>query len=219
MPPKQTKKTTDNAAKNDPAESINNLSTIKKEWIDNVNEIVTIREKLVLLEKRNEELVNKIWEIMNKNPSEQVVIESVHKEEEKKSVKSKKVEVETEDSETKPKSKTTTKSKAKQEAKPEVEPEEDEKPLPIKKAVSAKKDTKETKEIKDKKDTKKPAAPAPAVKGKISAPSKGTPKPKTVDSDDEKPKPTINDDSSSDTEIDSLSSVSDESDASGGEDD
>jgi hypothetical protein len=228
MPPKQTKKiTTDNATKDEKSESSSNLITIKKEWIDNVNDIIGLRDRLVILEKRNEEIINKIWEIMNKNPSEQIIIESVQKEEIK-TIKSKKTE-ETDDSDTKPKA-TATKVSAKSKAKPEVENEDsetkpkatsgnkasakskpkpevesdDEKPAPVKKATPAKKETKDTKE------TKKTATAVIAVtapKGKISAPSKGTPKPKLVESDDEKPKPNLNNDDSSDTEVDSLSSV------------
>ena len=70
MPPKQTKKTTTSATN---TTAISNdetaLNSIKKEWADNVSEIISLREKLSTLEKRNEEIVNKIWEIMHKNPS------------------------------------------------------------------------------------------------------------------------------------------------------
>jgi hypothetical protein len=254
MPPKQTKKTiTDNASassNDNNSEASPNLISIKKEWIDNVNEIISIREKLVILEKRNEELVNKIWEIMNKNPSEQVIIDSIQKEEPK-STKSKKSE-EQEDSETKPK---VTKASVKSKAKPEIENDDiDTKPkasatkAPVKSKAKSEVETddSETKSkasatkasVKSKakpdveEDDEKPspvpvkkATPAKkvtepvVVKKKISALPKGTPKPKPIESDDEKPKPNLNDDSDSDTEVDSLSSVSDESDISGGEDD
>ena len=208
MPPKQTKKTTNATISTDD----NALNVSKKEWADNVSEIISLREKLTTLEKRNEEIVNKIWEIINKNPTEQVVIEATKVEDEKKPIKSK-----TEEPESKPK-KAAPKSKAK--VKEEVVEDSDveiEGPAPVvaPKKAAVKKDTK-AKETKETKETKKPTAAA--TKGKISAPSKGTPKPKQVDSDDEKPKPIMND-SSSDTEVDSLSSVSDESDASGGDND
>ncbi len=230
MPPKQTKKQTSDNEKPLETTASNNdtLNSIKKEWADNVKEILSAREKLSSLEKRNEDIISKLWTIMHKNPSEQVIIETENKEEEKKPVKSKKSEkadTETEETEAKPvakvtKTKVTKKSETKPEVKPEVE-EDEETPAPIKKTPAKNtkviKDTKDTKDTKDVKETKKPSTPA--TKGKITAPSKGTPKPKLIESDDEKPKPSIDNDSSSDTEVDSLSSVSSDSDASGGEDD
>jgi hypothetical protein len=228
MPPKQSKKQitdTEKPATNTdkPVSDNEQVNSIKKEWSDNVQEILKAREKMVLLEKRNDEIITKLWSVMQKNPSEQVIVEADNKEEEKKSSKSKKLDKtdnDIEEAEVKPVAKNTKpKTIKKPEVKPDVESDE-EKPAPIKKSAAKTKDVKETKntkEIKDNKETKKPATPI--TKGKISAPSKGTPKPKLVDSDDEKPKPSINDDSSSDTEVDSLSSVSSESEASGGEDD
>jgi hypothetical protein len=214
MPPKQTKKQTTDKLADKPSDKLadklvdDSIETIQKEWASNVSEIINMREKLSILEKRNEDLVSKLWEKMNKTPSEQIVIESTPKiEEEKKpkepkEIKVKKVEPKEPDSdeeeeEVKPKTKVATKK-----AKPEVEKPKEEKKKLVKKVEPVKEEPKK----------------AP-VKGKITAPSKGTPKPKATDSDDEKPKKVIVEDSSSDTEVDSLSSVSSESDASGGEDD
>lgn len=228
MPPKQTKKQTTDVEKPIETDSNEMIKSIKKEWSVIVKDIVSTRDKLAQLENRNQEIITKLWEIMNKNPSEQVIVEATNTEEEKKPVKSKKVEKaesETEESEIKPKAKASakkTKAEPKAETKPEIEKPNDEKPTPATKKITKKdtKETKETKEIKETKEVKKvPATGTAASKGKISAPSKGTPKPKQVDSDDEKPKPTLDEDSSSDTEVDSLSSVSSESDGSGGEDD
>jgi hypothetical protein len=212
MPPKQTKKQTSDIEK--PVDN-DAVSSIKEEWSNNVQEILKAREKLALLEKRNEDIISKLWAVMKKNPSEQVIIEAENKDE-KKPVKSKKTDTETEEPEVKPvvavkatKAKATSK---KSDVKNEIEAEE-EKPSPVKKPIS--KNTKDVKETKETKDTKL----STPTKGKISAPSKGAAKPKQIEQEEEKPKPSINDDSSSDTEVDSLSSVSSESDASGGEDD
>jgi hypothetical protein len=211
MPPKQTKKQTIDDKPVTP-DSNDSIDSIQKEWATNVRDIISAREKLSLLEKRNEELISKLWEKMNKNPSDnhdKVVIEA--SKEEKKPIKPKKIEPKEEnesenEAEVKPKAKATKTKKA--DVKPEVEkPKEEEKP--IKKVVKKTESKTETKEVKE--EPKK----AP-VKSKITAPSKGTPKPKAVE--DEKPKQTIEEDSDSETDVDSLSSVSSESDASGGED-
>ncbi len=205
MPPKQTKKQVSEPVIEKESETI---ESIQKEWSNNVKEINTIREKLSHLEKHNEELIAKLWDKMNKNPSDQVIIEG-NQDSKPKKVETKEVEKDT-DSEVKP-IKSTKKPKQSEVEKPQ---EVEVKPVkPATKKTPVKKT--EVKEVKEAPVEEKKKAP---IKGKITAPTKGTPKPKVVESDDEKPKP-LNNDSSSDTEIDSLSSVSSESDASGGEDD
>ncbi len=116
MPPKQTKKITEDKPS---IESKDSIDSLQKEWTSNVKEIISIREKLAVLEKHNEELVAKLWEKMNKNPTDdKVIIEA--KEDEKKPTKARKVEPKEEpesdnEKDIKPKSKSVAKGKAKPE--------------------------------------------------------------------------------------------------------
>ena len=247
MAPKQVKKqTTDNT------ESTNSISiqSIQTEWVDNVKKIITMREELSTLEKHNDELVSKLYEIMNKSPTNSVVVIEGDEKPTPKVVKKKE-----EDDVPVPAPKVTKKkadadkpAPASHVVKKDDDDEDEEKPAPIKPAakVVKKKETEtddkpkvtkkkvvekpEIEKPEDKPDTKaKKAAPKaapkespkevekPVVKGKITAPTKGTPKQKVVSKEIDN-NPAIEDTSSEDTDIDSLSSVSSESDASGGED-
>ena len=218
MAPKQMKKAVEKTEKTEVALAITpKIEELQMEWANNAKEILILCEKMNELQEHNAKLINKMVEYMNKNPtSEEIIIPAADKSADKsadkpaekttKTVKSKAKAVEEEDSETKPKTKAAPKSAAKKketkvEVEPEAEAEEVEKP-------------KEEKQVK--KTTK--TAPATPVKGKITAPSKGTPKPKSAEKEDGG-KSIIEESSSEDTDIDSLSSVSSESDASGGEDD
>ena len=192
MPPKQTKKAVSAPAVE--TTSAPSLDTLKQEWMVVVKDISTHHEKLALLEKRRDELVTKLWEHMNKNPQEQVITPVV---EEKKATKGKKT----------------------------TEPVEQPVEPPVEQPVEPPKKSKttRTKQVEE----KKPVVEEPVAKGKtqvktpvkkVSAPSKGTPKRKVdIDTDEEKPKP-VTHDSSSETDLESLSSVS-ESDGSDVEND
>ncbi len=223
MAPKVSKKTvSETKPVSDVTES--SIEAIKLEWLNIVKEITSTTDKLSGLEKKRDELVSKLWEIMNKNPSEHIVEEESKPEEKKASIKGAKKTVKNkseiiDDSETadsiKPVAKKIDKTKLKPSAK-EVKPvddsdNEEEKPKP-KAKVEKPKVTKTTKS-ETKTETKTEAKPTSAKK--ISAPVKGTPKPKIdEDSDDGKARPMMND-SSSESDVDSLSSVSSESEASG----
>jgi hypothetical protein len=237
MPPKQIKKQieTTNITTDTPAESID---SIKQEWLKIVKDLAMANDNVIILEKKRDELVAKLWEHMNKNPSEPII----------ESVKPTKQNVTKEDnSSDTPK---TTKSKAKEEvvetpkttkskAKEEVETPKTTKAKAVKEpepkpAAKSKVVTKTSKvvapvesddedipavvEKKPVKSTAKTDNKLP-VKGKITAPTKGTPKPKITDNSEDEVKPAALQDSSSETDLDSLSSVSSESEGSGGEDD
>ncbi len=230
MPPKQVKKTTsDKDIKPSPV----NIESIQKEWAENVKEIINIREKLTILEKNNEELVKQLWEIMNKTPTKsEVVIDAkpiekptAHDESDdevpekpadkqadkpvaKKVVKKKEIETDEKPAKSDDKPKTT---KKKVVEKPEIE-KPAEKPAEKPDDKPAEKPTKGVKKVTPKEEVKTPA------KGKIVAPTKGTPK-QVVAKEKETENVGIEDTSSDETDIDSLSSVSSESEASGGEDD
>jgi hypothetical protein len=201
MPPKQAKKQVPETATID-------IVQLQKKWADNVKEIITIREKLSHHEKLNDELISQLWEVMNKNPTNcEVVVEETEKPVAKTVKKDK-----PEEDEDKPATKAAPKSATK---KTVVKTTEDTDEKPAEKAIKTVKKKAEKPEVE--KPAEKPEVKKPAAKGKITAPTKGTPKPKS--SNDEEKKPVIPDSSSDDTDIDSLSSVSSESDASGGEDD
>ena len=76
MAPKQVKKQTIDNTESTKTISIQSIQT---EWVDNVKKIISIREELATLEKHNDELVNKLYEIMNKSPTTEVVIEGDEK--------------------------------------------------------------------------------------------------------------------------------------------
>lgn len=209
MPPKQIKKQVEKSTEKHIEPIVNDpkieIELLQKEWAENVKEIISIQDKLSQLNKKNNELVSKLCEIMNKNPVDAIVIEA------KQPVKSDETDDETETKKvkvTKPVSAKVTKTVTK----PDIE--EDKKTKKIVKKDEPVEDKPSKKIVKK----EEPKVTVTKTKGKITAPAKGTVKPKNNDSEDEKPKHVI-DDSSSDTEVDSLSSVSSESDASGGEDD
>jgi hypothetical protein len=250
MAPKVSKKTETKAEAPIDAPAESSLEVIKQEWFTIVKEITSTTEKLSGLEKKRDELVSKLWDIMNKNPTEHIV-ETEPTEEKKTSVKGVKASSKTkaaakseiiDDSENadsvKPKAKSAAKSSSKTATKPAtkpVEPEseseaeaEEEKPKATKTTTKATTKAKPEAKSAGKQEAKPEAKPevkpevkkAPATK-KISAPVKGTPKPKIdEDSDDEKARPVISgaNDSSSESDVDSLSSVSSESEASGNDD-
>ncbi len=213
MPPKQVKK----QAVDDMSKSPD-IQTIQKEWADNAKEIIIIREKLAGLEKINDELVSKLWELMNKSPTTNtVVIEG----DETPPVKPIKKKVDTTENNVDEKPVVKPKKKVEKPAISSDNEEPVEKPKltkkkpvekPVEKPEIEKPVSKVTKKASQKEETK------PVVKGKITAPSKGTPKQKVATKEIENDNPTIQETSSDDTDIDSLSSVSSESDASGGED-
>ena len=233
MAPKVSKKTVSETKVETPivVSTESSIEVIKQEWHVIIKEITSTVEKLSGLEKKRDELVSKLWSIMNKNPTEPIIDEEVV-EEKKSSVKTtkskttvKKTDSVINDSENADSVKPKSKSKVvKSEPKPEPESDE-EKPVekPAAKAkvatkTKAKADVKPDVKAEVKPEVKK--APASSAK-KISAPVKGTPKPKIdEDSEDEKARPVIAgaNDSSSESDVDSLSSVSSESEASGNED-
>jgi hypothetical protein len=207
------------------------VDTIKQEWLKVVKEITDATEKLEQLTKRRDELVSQLWTHLNKDPSSTVVdgddaqanapaAAPVKKAPAKKG-KAVAAPAEEEDDAPAPpatpaKKAPAKKGKAAAAAAPAEEEEEVAAPAPTKKAP-AKKGAKAADA------DSAPATPAPTKKAatkapakKVAAPSKGTPKPKLdVDSED------VNqneDPSSEETDLDSLSSVSSESDVSGGED-
>ncbi len=187
MPPKTTKKTVEAPQ---PAED--SIDSLKQEWMTVVKDISNINDQLTILSTKRDEIVTKIWELMNKNPVEAV--------EEKPAPKKggKAVAKEEDEEEKKPAPKKATKA------------EEPEKKAPAKKT---------TKAVEKEKPAEKPAKETPAKKApakKVSAPAKGTPKPK-LDEDEEEATQALDKESSSETDLDSLSSVS-ESDPSGDED-
>lgn len=215
MPPKSTKNT--NTVTSTPS-----VDTIKQEWLAVVKDITEVSDKLEHLCKRRDELVSQLWNHLNKDPAS-TVVDGEDKVPEKPP--------------TKPPSKSTKK------AAPAPTPAEEDTPVPPPVKASAKKNAKSTVVQPDepvdapvappkKKTTKstpvktgdedeKPLAktlakaPAKGAAKKVTAPSKGTPKPKLdVDSEDvnQNEEPT-----SEDTDLDSLSSVSSDSEVSGGD--
>ncbi len=196
MPPK-TKKTTETTVAPVTGDSLDKL---KEEWLSTVKKINDITEQLDVLAKQRDEIVSKIWEHMNKNQTELTTPEDKNPQE---TVK------------TKSAVKKTTKSEVIDDDKPvapkkpvKQEVDEEEKPVAAKKAPAKKTAAKEP----VKETTKEPVK---KVVKKVSAPAKGTPKPK-LDDDDDGDKQLVHE-SSSETDLDSLSSVS-ESEGSDGED-
>jgi hypothetical protein len=193
MPPKQIKKT--EIKTEEPV-----IDQLLKDWTLLTKEEATIDEAKSQIIKRKEAMISKLWEHFNKNPTEQVLAE--------KPVEVKSVEKEV----------TKTPAKTKK-AKATEEVEEDVPKTPVKKAPTKKVAAKEEKtEVEEKPVTKKVAAKEekPVATKKVSAPPKGTAKPKVATETEVKK---LENESSSDTDVDSLSSVSSESEGSdGGED-
>lgn len=210
MPPKQTKTQSKtpapNTAPDNSNESNESLDTLKQEWLKVVKDIATASEKIALLEKQRDELVSKLWEQMKKNPTETFAPELT---EEKKSVKGKAKASDTPPSVPPPVAKSKSKKTVPVESDDVVEP-----------PVAAKAKGKKAPVVEHVVTAKPSSAKTLVAKGKVSAPAKGAPKPKLdEDSEDsELPKPLATHESSSDTDLSSLSSVSSESEASGGED-
>ena len=209
MPPKQIKKT--EVKIEEPI--VSDIDKLMKEWAEIVNEEAIIDEAKGKIIKRKEAMITKLWDHLNKNPTDQVLIE-------------KPVEKEpaAEKSKTPIKSK---KTKAPEEVEEEHAPVVPVKKAPTKKAVV--KTTEEepahepsvatkkvaTKKVSAKEETPVEEKPKVAPK-KIAAPPKGAAKPKTSTEVEVKK---LENDSSSDTDVESLSSVSSESEGSdGGED-
>ena len=215
------------------------VDTIKQDWLKVVKEITASTEKLEQLCKRRDELVSQLWTHLNKDPASTVVDGDNDKAPEKTPTKAPakkggKVVALVDDEEDVPTPvKKAPAKKGKATAAPADDNEDVSTPTPAKKAPAKKGGKSTTTAVKPadedeadepapapaqtKAPAKKPAtAPAKAPAKKAVAPPKGTPKPKLeIDSEDVN----INEDpSSEDTDLDSLSSVSSESDASGGED-
>ena len=226
--PKATKNT--NTATSAPS-----VDTIKQEWLTVVKDITEATDKLDQLCKRRDELVSQLWTHLNKDPASTVVDgedKAPEKAPTKKAPAKKGAPAPAEDEDTPapatpaPAKKAPAKKGSKsapQAAAPADDEEDAPAQTPAKPAAKApaKKGSKSA-TAKPADDEEQPPAKAPAkapAKGgakKTAAPAKGTPKPKLdVDSEDVN----INEDpSSEETDLDSLSSVSSESDASGGED-
>ncbi len=189
MPPKQIKKTE--------IKTEEPIELLMKEWADIAKEEAVIDEAKNKIIKRKEAMITKLWDHINKNPTEQILIEKP-KEPVVEKVKEPVVE--------KPKAPAKTKkTKASEE-----EIEEETPKAPVKKAAVKKAAAKEEKPVVEEKPK------TPAATKKVTAPPKGTAKPKVVNEAEVKK---LEHDSSSDTDVDSLSSVSSESEGSdGGED-
>ena len=235
MAPKQIKKQTTESKAESKVDI--NIQELQKEWADNTKDIITLREKLSNLEKHNNEIITKLVDYMNKHPtSNEVVVEAQEDKQPVKTTKKAK-SADTEEVEPKEESKVS-KAEPKEPKEPKVSKAEPKEPKESKvtkpAAKTAAKKSKETKEDDEEEEVEKPKEDKPVkkvskaapkeevkkapVKGKITAPSKGTPKPTSTNNDDGG-KSIIEDSTSEDTDVDSLSSVSSESDASGGEDD
>ncbi len=204
------------------------VDTIKQEWLKVVKEITDATDKLEQLTKRRDELVSQLWTHLNKDPSSTVVdgddaqanasTAAPAKKAPAKKGKAAAAPAEEEDDAPAPPAtpapaKKAPAKKGKAAAPAPADEEEQDVPAPVTpKKAPAKKGAKAT----EADSAQAPAAPKKAPAKKVAAPSKGTPKPKLdVDSED------VNqneDPSSEETDLDSLSSVSSESDASGGED-
>ncbi len=232
MAPKTSKKTVSNEkvvkpedkqVKTETDTSESSLVAIKQEWFNIVKEITSTTEKLSGLEKKRDELVSKLWDLMNKNPTEHIVDEEPKEDEKKSSVKSSvkktkstKTEI-IDDSENVDSVKPATVKKA-EKPKPKVAAKPVEDDSEPEEAPKAKAKVEKPKSAAKAKPVETKPEPKPAASKKISAPVKGTPKPKIdEDSEDEKARPIANE-SSSESDVDSLSSVSSESDASGNDD-
>ena len=205
MPPK-TKKTTENTVPVTAPVTVDSLDKLKEEWLSTVKQINDITEQLDVLAKLRDEIVSKIWEHMNKNQTDVTTTEEKHPKDNAKKT------------DTKSATKKITKSEVVEEEKPAAskkketvkqEVDEEEKTVAPKKAPAKKTTTKEKEPVKE---------PVKKVTKKVSAPAKGTPKPQLDDDDDDGAKPLAHE-SSSETDLDSLSSVSEsEASVSGGED-
>jgi hypothetical protein len=164
------------------------IDILMKEWAEIAKEETTIDEAKNAIIKRKEAMITKLWAHLNKNPTEQIVTEKPVE---------KVAEVE------KPKKAPIKKSKASEEEVVEEKP----KKAPTKKVKASE----EVVEEKPKKEV-----PVKVATKKVSAPPKGSAKPKPVTETEVKK---LENESSSETDVDSLSSVSSESDGSdGGED-
>lgn len=226
--PKATKNT--NTATSAPS-----VDSIKQEWLTVVKDITEATDKLDQLCKRRDELVSQLWTHLNKDPASTVVDgedKAPEKAPAKKAPAKKGASAPVEDEDDSASAKTPAPAKkvpakkgsksATQAAAPADDEEDAPAQTPAKPAAKApaKKGGKATTKPADDEEQTPAKAPAKApAKGgakKTAAPAKGTPKPKLdVDSEDVN----INEDpSSEETDLDSLSSVSSESDASGGED-
>lgn len=211
------------------------IEKMKQDYAKLVAEIHIAKVNIESMEKKHDEMLHSLWEKMNKYPSHTIIDEDI------KSVKSTEVvvpEVKKPKGKSKVEDTTVEPTKSKVET---VEPTKTKVELvePTKsKAKGKEKITKqiEVEEVKPTKITKgkksqpfdnspKPdelVSTTPSIKkpaGKITAPPKGTPKPKLENESDEEVinmKPT---DISSDSELSSASNISDDSDASGGDDD
>jgi len=222
--PKATKNT--NTATSAPS-----VDTIKQEWLTVVKDITEATDKLDQLCKRRDELVSQLWTHLNKDPASTVVDgeDKVPEKAPAKKAPAKKgaaAPVEDEDTPAPATPAPAKKAPAKKGNKSAtqvaaVAPAGDEEDAPVQTPAKpapkapAKKGGKSAAKPADDEET--PAkAPAKGGAKKTAAPAKGTPKPKLdVDSEDVN----MNEDpSSEETDLDSLSSVSSESDASGGED-
>ena len=216
------------------------VDMIKQDWLKVVKEITDSTEKLEQLCKRRDELVSQLWTHLNKDPASTVVDGDNDKAPEKTPTKAPakkggKVVALVDDEEDVPTPAPIKKAPPKKGKATTAADENEDGPTPAPaKKVPAKKGAKSTTTAvkpadedeadeqapapaQTKAPAKKPATtPAKAPAKKAAAPPKGTPKPKLeIDSEDVN----INEDpSSEDTDLDSLSSVSSESDASGGED-
>lgn len=208
--PKATKNT--NTATSAPS-----VDTIKQEWLNVVKDITDINEKLDHLCKRRDELVSQLWVHLNKDPASTVLDnENVPEKAPTKKAPTKKNDEQTSSTPVKKPPTTVSGKKSSKTSNATVAEENSSTPTPATgKKVPVKKGSK-VKQVEDEDTPVLENTPTKAPTKKISAPSKGTPKPKLeIDSEDvnqnEEP-------SSEETDLDSLSSVSSESDASGGED-
>lgn len=200
------------------------IDKMKQDYAKLVAEIHIAKVNIESMEKKHDEMLHALWEKMNKYPSHTIIDEDT------KSVKSTEVVV-PEVKKTKGKSKAEATTVAPEptkvesvESKPKVKGKEK-----ITKQTEIE-EVKPTKITKGKKSQPFDNSPKPdelvsvvsSIKkpvGKITAPPKGTPKPKLENDSDEEVinmKPT---DISSDSELSSASNISDDSDVSGGDDD
>ena len=75
MPPKQIKKQIETTFISTDIHT-ESIDSIKQEWLKIVKDLAMANDNVIILEKKRDELVAKLWEYMNKNPSEPI-IESV----------------------------------------------------------------------------------------------------------------------------------------------
>jgi len=202
------------------------IESIKSEWLKLTQEISIDKINLAKKEEKRNSLINQMCEEIKKNPSHVIIDSKIEDVKETTEVKPKATTEET----SKPKAKSKAKSKAVDEntleepvkvtkSKAKVVEVEKPKVVEVEKPKGSKTKKAQPFDNSPKPDEDVPKPPVKKTITKITAPPKGTPKPKLENDSDEEVITMKPSDISSDSELSSASNISDDSDVSGGDDD